>query len=110
MFPVLQQFCTPGSGFEQRLAGPFKFFEAFTCQYADPVGFLTTGMIVYGGILLSIYLTTGSIVLPAVLLLVVGGAVIGQLAAPSMIFVVLIILGTGAGVMTFLYVQVSSNY
>jgi hypothetical protein len=108
MLPILQ-FCTPGADFRTRLLD-WQFFEAFTCQYADSVGFLTTGMIVYGGMLISIYLTTGSLVLPAVLLLLVGGAIIGQLAAPSMIFVVLLILGVGAGVMTFLYVQVSSNY
>lgn len=105
----LQQFCSPGSGFKERLLD-FAFTQAITCQYADSVGFYATGMLVYGGILTSIFLTTGSYVLPAVLLLVVGGAVIGQLAAPSMIFVVLLILGVGAGVMTFLYVQVSSNY
>lgn len=106
---ILAQMCSGNRDFQERLLD-WDFTEAFTCQYGDPIGFYTVGMIVYGGILSSIYLTTGSVVLPAVLLLIVGGAVIGQLAAPAMPFVVLIILGTGAGVMTFLYVQLSSRY
>lgn len=105
----LQQFCTPGMGFKERMLD-FRFFEGFVCQYADPIGFYTVGMLFYGSILLSIYITTRSIVLPAVLLMSTGGAIIAQLAAPAMPFVVLLILANGAGAMTYLYVKISSSY
>lgn len=109
MNAYILQFCSGGMDFQDRL-NEWLFTEAFTCEYAEPMGFLTFGMIFYGGILSSIYLTTGSIVMPAVLLLVVGGAVIAQLAAPAIPFVLLTILGTGAGSIAYLYAKLSSSY
>lgn len=106
---LILQMCTPDKGFQERLAD-FQFVEAASCQYADQMGFLTFGMIVYGGILSSIYLTSGSIVIPAVLLLVVGGAVIAQLAAPAIPFVLLTIILTGGGSIAYLYAKLSSSY
>lgn len=104
----LQQFCTPGKGFKARLLD-FQFFEAFTCQYADPIGFYTVGMLFYGSILISIYITQRSPVLPAVLLLSTGGAIVAQLAAPALPFVVLLILANAAGAITYLYVKLSQT-
>lgn len=105
----MAQFCTPGLGFRDRLLD-WSFFEAFVCQYADPMGFLTVGMLFYGGILLSIFITTRSIVLPGVLLMATGGAIVAQLAAPAMPFVVLLVLANGAGAMLYLYLKASSAY
>lgn len=102
----LQSFCTPGKSFTDRMAD-FQFFEGFVCQYADPIGFYTVGMLFYASILISIYITQRSPVLPAVLLLSTGGAIIAQLAAPALPFVMILILANAAGAVTYLYVKLS---
>jgi hypothetical protein len=106
---LLQQFCTPGKGFRGRMLD-WQFFEGIVCQYADPIGFYTVGMLFYGSILMSLYITTRSPVLPAVLLLTTGGAIIAQIAAPAMPFVVLVILANGAGALAYLYAKLGSSY
>jgi len=98
------QMCAGSAGFQERLTD-FQFIEAGVCQYADSMGFLTFGMLFYAGILMSIYISTRSPVLPAILLLTAGGAIIGQLAAPAIPFVVLLIVLNGAGAMTYLYIK-----
>ena len=94
--------CEAGLGFGDYLTN-FEFIKAFTCTYANAAGFLVVGLLVYGGISLSIYIETGSVIIPFVLLLTVGGAVLTQVAAPAMTIAVLVLLVTGGGVMAYLY-------
>jgi len=107
--PVAAQMCTPGKGFKERLLD-WQFVEAGVCQYADSMGFYVFGMVFYSAILISIYITTRSPVLPGILLLTTGAAVLGQVAAPAIPFVALLIVLNGAGVLAYLYLRVGSNY
>jgi len=106
MIDAALQMCDPSMGFVDYLTN-FEFWRAFTCQYANSVGFLTLGLFVYGSISVPIYLTTGSIIIPAVLLLLTGGAVMSQVAAPATTIAVIVILGAGAGALGLLYLRFS---
>lgn len=103
---LVLQMCDPSKGFVDYIS-EFEFWKAVTCPYANEVGFLTLGLFVYGSISVPIYLTTGSIIVPAVLLLLVGGAVLTQVAAPATPIAVLVLLGAGAGAIGLLYLRFS---
>jgi len=77
---VVLQMCEPGMDFMDYIF-EFQFWKAFTCQYANPLGFAVVGLLAYSGVALPISIRTGSITIPAVLLLIVGGVVLPQTAA-----------------------------
>lgn len=85
----------------------FEFVDAFTCTFADSVGFAVTALFVYGGILIAIYSTTDDIRIPAVLIFLTGGLVLPQVAAPAIAIATMVVLATGAGVLTLLYYRYS---
>lgn len=85
----------------------FEFVEAITCTYADATGILVTGLMVFGGMMIAIYSTTDDIRVPAVLLLLTGGAILPVIASPGLTVAALVLLLTGAGVVTFLYIKYS---
>jgi hypothetical protein len=85
----------------------FEFIKAFTCTYANAVGLLVVGVFVYGAISTSIYIRTNSVLIPFVLLLLTGGAVMTQLASIATALATLLLLATGAGVITLLWYQYS---
>lgn len=91
------------SGFDYLLN--FEFIKALTCTYANAAGLLVAGTMVYGGVSLSIYIRTGSVIIPFVLLLTVGGAVLTQVAGVATAMATLLLLTTGAGVIGYLYNQ-----
>ncbi len=93
------------TGFEYLLQ--FEFIKAVTCTYANAAGLLVTGLLVYGSISLSIYIRTGSVIIPFVLLLLTGGAVMSQVAGVATAVATLVLLATGAGTLTYLYYRVS---
>lgn len=98
-------FCSVGTGFEDYLFN-FEFIKAFTCSASDMAGgFATVATLVFGGIALSIYIRTGSIALPAILLFLTGGAVISMLAAPAIGIAGLLLVVTGAAAMAFAYLR-----
>lgn len=105
MQSVILQMCQGDSFIENMLS--WEFFEAVTCVYANPIGFLVVGMVVYGAVSVPIYLRTNSVVIPTVLLLLVGGAVMPQIAAPGTALITIMLLMTGAGVLTYLYYKFS---
>ena len=85
----------------------FEFMKAVTCTYANAAGYLVTGLLVYGAVGLSIYLRTGSALIPFVLLLTIGGAVMTVIAPPATAIATILILTVGAGSFTVLYYQYS---
>lgn len=99
---ALAAMCDGNKSGPERLTD-FEFVEAFACVYGDAVGLVVTGLIVWGGISISIYLTTGDVRIPAVLLLLTGGAIIPQVAAPGLTLAVLVLLLTASGLATALY-------
>lgn len=103
---LILQMC-PGSKTGPERLLDFNFVEAITCTYADPAGLLVVGLLVYGGISTAIYLNTGDVRIPAVLLLLTGGAVSSQIAAPGLAIAALMISLAGASIMTYLYYKFS---
>jgi len=81
----------------------FEFIKAFSCTYFNSAGMLVTGLLVYGGISLSIYIRTDSVLIPTVLLLITGGAVLSQVAAPAIRVAGLLLVTVGAGAVAYLY-------
>jgi len=100
---VLQQgICTRGGDVSAYVSN-FEFVKAFPCVFADAIGWLVMGLMVYGAISLSLYIRTESLLIPAVLLLVVGGAVLGQMAAIASPFAVLVLVGVPGGLVALAY-------
>lgn len=81
----------------------FEFIKAFSCTYFNSAGMLVTGLLVYGGISLSIYIRTDSVLIPTVLMLITGGAVLSQVAAPAIRVAGLLLVTVGAGAVAYLY-------
>lgn len=81
----------------------FAFVKAGVCPYANSIGFLTLGIIIWGGVSIAIFSRTGSIKMPAVLMLLLGGAVLGQVAGPGLGVTALVVLGGAAVAMTAVY-------
>jgi len=102
---LLLQTCTGKPGYE--LLTDFKFIKSVTCTYGNNMGLAVFSLIVYGGIMISIYATTDDIRIPAVLIFITGGITLPQVASPALAFATLIILFSGAGVITLLYYRYS---
>lgn len=81
----------------------WEFMKAVTCTYANVAGYLVTGLLVYGAVAISIYVRTGSVVIPFVLVLTTGGAVMSVVAPPATAIATVLILCVGAGAITVLY-------
>jgi len=105
--PIFLQsgFCTGKAGQAHLL--DFEFVKAIACTYGNTSGILVTGLLVYGGIALSIFLRTGDIRIPVVLTLLTGGAILPQVAAPGVAIVGIALLLAGAGTLTLLYYRYS---
>lgn len=85
----------------------FEFVKAVACTYGNSAPIAVVGLLVYGGITLSIFLRTGDIRIPVVLTLLTGGAILPQVAAPGVAIVGIALLITGAGAITLLYYRYS---
>jgi len=98
--------CDAGKTFAEYLTD-FEFIQALTCQYADPVGFTVTGMIVMAGLSLAIYIRTDSLMIPFALVLVSGGGLLSLVASPLIGFATILVIGVGAATLTWLYTDFS---
>lgn len=85
----------------------WEFVKAITCTYANVTGLLVMGTFVYTAIAGSIYIRTGSVVIPFGLLLLTGGAVMSQVAGIAVGMAAIVALLTGAAIVTALYVKFS---
>lgn len=100
------QFCDPNkSGIEHLL--DFEFVEAIGCTYADAASFLIVGLLVYTAVASSIYIRTGSMIIPLGILMLGGGAIIGQMAGVASTYAVLLLLIFPAGIMAYVYLKFS---
>lgn len=98
--------CDASKSFADYLTA-YEFVKAFTCQYANTTGFVVLGLVVYTAISSSIYIRTGSFIIPLGLLMMLGGAALTQMASVALPVAVLLILVVPAGVMAFLYARYS---
>lgn len=81
----------------------FEFIKAFSCTYFSSAGMLVAGLLVFGGVIVSIAIRTNSVVIPVILVLLTGGAILPQVAGVGVTIVTVMLLVTGAGVITMLY-------
>lgn len=102
MLQTASDVCTPGKDPWTYLLN-FEFIKAFSCTYFDSVGLLVTGLLVFGAVGVSLYVTTDSVAIPVVLVLVVGGAIIPLVAGPGVQMAVIVLLISGAGAATYLW-------
>jgi hypothetical protein len=101
-FMVVAQVCAGDKTFADYM-GDFAFIKAISCQYAVGGSLLVAGGLVVGGVVSSIYIRTGSPVIPGILILLTGGAVLEVSPAPVIGLATLLVLLLGAGVITLGY-------
>lgn len=65
-----------------------SLWDAAFCPYATPLGELAVGSIVYSAFALNIFIRTGSMMIPFILVLILGGTILAQVYA---------VIGTIAG-------------
>lgn len=85
----------------------FEFIAAVTCPYADAVGLLVLGVFVGGAVAGSIYIRTGSVIIPFGLLMLTGGATMSAVAGVAVGLATVVALLVGGGVVTYVYYQYS---
>lgn len=96
------QLCNPDKTGLQYLL-EFEFIEAITCTYAGAAGFAVTALVVYTAVAGSIYIRTGSMILPLGILMMAGGAILTQMAPVATQFAVVLLLVLPAGLFAYLY-------
>jgi len=75
-----------------------QFFDAIVCPHTETMGVLVFGLLVYGAIGTSLYVYSGSAVLPLVLTIILGSVVVTQLPGIAVQFagaVALLLLAAG---------------
>lgn len=70
----------------------FDLWEGLYCMYGTPMGELLVGTLVYSAFGLNIFLRTGSLIIPFVLLMILGGTILSQMLGIIGAFAGLIIL------------------
>lgn len=106
MLSPLQAVCGAGKDFGEYMTD-FQFIEAVTCAYIDTGTLAVVATLTYTAVAGSIYIRTGSMVMPFMLMLLVGGAVLTQMAAISTPIAILILLAVPAGVLAYAYYRYS---
>lgn len=90
----------------QQAMDSFDLWEFAFCAYGSPLGELVVGTVIYAGVALNIFIRTGSVMIPFVLALILGGTVFAQAFAIINAFVALVILIAAPVVMTALVMSV----
>lgn len=70
----------------------FNLWEFTICPYGGPMSILLVGTVLYSGISINIFTRTGSIMIPFVLAMILGGTVLAQTLAIINSFAAVIIL------------------
>lgn len=82
-----------------------KIWEAAFCTYAVPAGELVVGLLFYGSVALSIYIRTGSMMIPFILVLILGGTILAQMVSIVSQFAAVLILLAAPIVLSLLVFQ-----
>jgi hypothetical protein len=69
-----------------------QFFDAVYCVYGDSVGVLLFPLLVWGAMGTALYIFSGSLVMPLVLSIILGGVLVVQLPAGPIQFTAAIVL------------------
>lgn len=99
---MLLQMCPSGQTAAEAFK-QFEFVQAILCEYTAPAGLLPVGMIVFGAVAASIYVRTGSPIIPFGLLLLTGGVVMSTVSGVAVGFATILVLLVGGGVFAYAY-------
>ena len=69
-----------------------QFFEAVYCVFGDSVGVLLFPLLVWGAMGSALYIFSGSLIMPLVLTIILGGVLVVQLPAGPVQFVAAVVL------------------
>lgn len=69
-----------------------QFFEAVYCVFGDSVGVLLFPLLVWGAMGTALYIFSGSLIMPLVLTIILGGVLVVQLPAGPIQFVAAVVL------------------
>jgi len=69
-----------------------SLWEALACPYGTSLGMAVVGTIVYSAFALNIFVRTGSVIIPTILVLILGGAIVGQMVGVISTFVGILVL------------------
>lgn len=83
----------------------FQLWDAVFCTYAVPAGAEVVGLLFYGAISLGIFIKTGSVIIPFILILILGGTVLAQMMAVISSFAAIIVLLGAPIVITLLVIK-----
>lgn len=100
--PVVLQSCDPSRTGVDRVTD-FEFIPAVTCVYFETAGLLLTGLLVWSAVAGSIYIRTGSAIIPFILLLLTGGAIMATVASIGIALATVTVLLVGGGVVAYGY-------
>lgn len=81
------------TGFEAAFQS-FDVWRAIYCMYATPLGGAVVGTLFYGAVSLGIVIRTGSLAIPAILYIILGGTITAQMLSVVTPFVGLAVLVT----------------
>lgn len=70
----------------------FDLWEAMVCPYGTALGMGVVGTMLYSAFALNIFIRTGSVIIPFVLVMILGGTIIGQMVGVVSAFAGLIVL------------------
>ena len=69
-----------------------NLWEAMFCSYGAPLGELIVGTVLYSAVAINIFARTGSLIIPFILALILGGTILAQMYAVISAFVGIIVL------------------
>lgn len=102
MTPLQAQACTGVNGDYFGAIGDGSFVAGFLCPYIDVIGLLGFGLLIYGAMATMIFIRTGSVVIPFVLLIILGGPILAQVASIGIAVATVVILLVLGGVPLYL--------
>lgn len=70
----------------------FELWKAAFCPYGAPLGELVVGTLIYGAFALQLFIRTGSVILPFILMMILGATVLGQMLGVIGAFAGIVIL------------------
>lgn len=103
---MLQSLCSAGkTGTEYML--DWQFIEAVSCAYIGSANMAVVALLVFAPIAFSIYMRTGSVMIPVGLVFMTGGVIMAVVPGIAIQWVGAVVLLAGAGVAAYVFIRYS---
>jgi len=103
---MLQSLCSAGKTGPEYLL-EWEFIKAVSCAYVDSAPLYVIGLLVFSPVAISIYVRTGSVMIPLGLLMMTGGVVMSVIPGIGAQWAGILILLAGAGSITYVLYRYS---